>query len=85
MNEEEIRNAGFPMKRQTWLLQTMLLEPHRICDPAELAAWKEGRKPAESLDRAAATKRDSYGLTGKRTRHKLRKATVPKCDRRNGK
>jgi hypothetical protein len=30
MKEEEIRNAEFPMKRQTWLLQTMILEPHRI-------------------------------------------------------
>ncbi len=40
MTEEKLRKAKFPMKRPTWLLRLMIIEPQRICEPAELAEWK---------------------------------------------
>lgn len=60
MNEAQLRRHPGPWTPQQWILRTMILEPNRICDPAEKEAWfrehysakaRAGETPDQAADR----------------------------------
>jgi len=59
MTEGQLRRHPGPWTPEQWLLRTMILEPQRICDPAEKEAWyrdywRSKARSTETPEQAAA-------------------------------